>query len=195
LTTVSSADLKAALRATALALRDAISAVDRADASRLIAARAPMLPLPPGAVVAGFMPIRSEIDIRPLMRALAAAGHPLALPVVDHPLRFRLWDGRSESLVPAGQGTIGPPADAPMVDPDVLLVPLAAFDRAGYRIGYGRAHYDVTIAQLAARGRRPLTIGVGFALQEIENVPVEPHDQPVDMILTELRLIKIRETP
>ena len=183
------AGAKAAMRSAALARRDAIDPSSRASAAAAIAARAGELALPAGAIVGGFMPIRSEVDVRPLLASLARLGHPLALPIVDRPLRFRRWDGNEASLGPAGQGTLGPPPGAEELLPEVLLVPLAAFDRRGYRIGYGRAHYDGTIAHLDALGRRPLTIGVGYAAQQVPEVPVEPHDQPVDRILTERALV------
>ncbi len=139
----------------------------------------------PGAV-SGFWPIRDEIDVRPLLAALETRGWVVALPAVmgsDEPLAFRVWS-RGGALVEAAFGLMEPAVEAACVDPDVALVPLLAFDRRGYRIGYGKGHYDRTLRLL--RGRRAvLAVGVAFAAQEVVQVPVEPHDQPLDAVLTE----------
>ncbi len=144
------------------------------------------LPLPPQSLVAGFMAIRSEIDPLALMQALRRLGHGLALPVVladRETMIFRAWDGASP-LQKSSFGLSIPPSDAPHVEPDVLLVPLAAFDRRGYRIGYGKGHYDRAIARLEAN-RLVIKIGVAFSVQEIAEVPAEPHDRRLDFMLTE----------
>ncbi|WP_075215253.1 5-formyltetrahydrofolate cyclo-ligase [Mongoliimonas terrestris] len=181
---------KAALRAESLARRDALTPAAREAGSRAIADRIAALDLAPGTAVSAFLPIRSEVDLRPLIEALHAAGHPVGLPIMRKPdLVFRRWLPDVD-LVPLGFGTYGPPPEAPEVVPDVMLVPLSVFDRAGGRIGYGKAFYDITIARLRAEGRDPRLIGVGFSVQEAEAVPMEAHDVPLHLVLTEREIIR-----
>lgn len=187
------ANLKDDFRRGALAQRDALTAEARADAAAKIAARKLSVELPPGSIVAGYFPIHSEFDPFPLMQALADKGATLALPVIiarDHALIFRAWNP-DESLVRGPFGIFQPSSDADEVDPDIVLVPLAAFDRAGHRIGYGRGYYDRTLQNL--RSLKKITvIGVAFAVQEIETVPRLPHDEQLDCVLTERELIDLR---
>jgi 5-formyltetrahydrofolate cyclo-ligase len=177
---------KAALRRTALARRDALPVEVRARAAEELAALVAGLDLPAGAIVSGFWPIRSEIDPRPAMALLAARGHGLALPVIladGETMIFRRWRA-DDTLVSAGFGLSEPGPEAQEVAPEVMLVPLAAFDRKGDRIGYGKGFYDRAIERLEARGPR-LKIGLAFATQEVDRVPAEPHDRRLDLILTE----------
>ena len=184
---------KATLRATALAARDALSSEHRAAAAQAIAVRGLPIEIMPGAVVAGYSPIRSEIDPTPLMRKLAAQGVQLALPAIiagDQPLKFRAWSP-SDRLRRGRLGILEPAPDAAEIIPDILLVPLAAFDRLGHRIGYGAGHYDRTLAQL--RKLKAITaIGVAFAAQEVEAVPALLHDVALDYVLTETQLLDFR---
>jgi 5-formyltetrahydrofolate cyclo-ligase len=185
--------LKVDLRRQALARRDALSAAERAQAAESIAARVFPIALAPGAIVGGFMPMKSEINPLPLMRELAAAGARLALPVVagrGQPLTMRAW-AFGEPLVAGVWGIREPPPIAPAVAPDLLLVPLLAFDRAGHRIGYGAGYYDMTIAALRAQ-RAVVAIGVAFAAQEIAAVPATPRDVPLDLVLTEHEVVDYR---
>ncbi len=188
-------DTKARIRGEALARRDRLDAAFRAQASRAAAALLLGLPeLARAALVSGFWPIRSEIDPGPVLQALHARGRAVALPVVAHPhLLFRLWHP-GESLERRGFGLSEPPDDAPVVEPDLLLVPLAAFDRSGNRIGYGKGHYDRTLAALAAR-RAIVAVGVAFAVQECETIPAEPHDVPLDILVTEREIIRPASPP
>jgi 5-formyltetrahydrofolate cyclo-ligase len=185
--------MKAELRAQALAKRDALAAEMRAQAAEQIAARVFPIAVRPGMIVSGFMPMKSEINPLPLMRRLAAAGARLALPVVagrGRPLILRAWSF-GEPLARGVWGIQQPGEDAPEVAPDILIVPLLAFDRAGHRIGYGAGYYDMTITAL--RARKPVTaIGIGFAAQEIERVPATPRDAALDLVLTELEVIDCR---
>lgn len=177
---------KTTLRATALAARDALSGEHRAAAARQIAVRGLPVAMPPGLVVAGYSPIRSEIDPTPLMQRLAAQGARLALPAIagrDQPLEFRAWSA-GDRLLRGLLGILEPSPQAAEIVPDIVLVPLAAFDRSGQRIGYGAGHYDRSLAQLRGRGKI-LAIGLGFAVQQIEAVPALPHDAALDYVLTE----------
>jgi len=181
---------KAALRAAALARRDGLDPAFRAAASEEIARRAlPLLPSPGGAL-GGFWPIRSEMDPRPLLHAAAALGHRLALPrVTKDGLVFHAWD--PEAPLRAGRfGLSEPPDDAPVVDPAALIVPLAAFDRRGHRIGYGAGYYDRAIERLTAGARALATIGVAFSAQEVDRVPDAAHDRTLDWIVSETEVIR-----
>ncbi|CAN5356201.1 5-formyltetrahydrofolate cyclo-ligase [soil metagenome] len=187
------AKLKDEFRSGALAQRDAMSVEARAEAATTIAAVSLPVELPRGVIVAGYSPINSELDPFPLMRALAGRGAGLALPVIiarDHALIFRDWQP-DEGLVRGQYGIFQPSSDACDVDPDIVLVPLAAFDRAGHRIGYGRGYYDRTLQDLRAK-KKITVIGVAFAVQEIESVPRLPHDEQLDCVLTERELIDLR---
>jgi len=145
--------------------------------------------VPKGAIVSGFSPINTEFNPIPLMRKLSDAGARLALPKIagrGNPLRMREWKF-GDPLIAGVWGIREPGPNAAEVDPDILLVPFAAFDRAGYRIGYGAGYYDMTLAALRAK-KKIVAIGLGFAAQEVEKVPVEAHDQKLDFILTETGL-------
>ena len=184
---------KSSLRAVALATRDAIPVADRRRAAQAIAMRRFPVPLGAGTIVAGYSPIRSECDPVPLMRSLAAKGAELALPVVhakDKELSFSEWRQGSQ-LVAGPYGILQPRSEALPLEPDVILVPLAAFDRRCRRIGYGAGYYDRTLADLRKR-RVVIAVGIAFAAQEVEAVPVDEHDQRLDLVLTERETIDFR---
>mgnify|MGYP006270893741 CR=1 FL=1 len=138
-------------------------------------------------VVAGYWPTRDEIDPRLLMRDLDLQGDATALPVVTDaaaPLSFRLWAPDE----PTADGAFSIPVpleDAPWVEPDILLVPLLAFDRRGYRLGYGGGYYDRTLADARAKGRDIAAIGLALAAQQVDHVPHDDHDQRLDRLVTE----------
>jgi 5-formyltetrahydrofolate cyclo-ligase len=184
---------KSDLRRDALARRDALPAAERAAAAETVAARGLPLAVKPGAMVSGFMPMKTEINPLPLLRRLADAGAKLALPVVagrGKPLILRAW-AFGEPLDSGVWGIREPKPEAPEVEPDILIVPLAAFDRTGHRIGYGAGYYDMTITRL--RGRKPvIAIGLAFATQEIPAVPATPRDARLDLVLTEREIIDCR---
>lgn len=184
---------KQVLRTAALARRDALDDLAREAAAQRFAAFADIFDVTPDTVVAGYMPMRNEADPLPLMRALAARGAQLALPAVvarDAPLIFRAWrDG--DALIAGPFGTRHPVETVPQSVPDLVLVPLAAFDRRGHRIGYGGGYYDRTLAGL--RAQKPLVAaGVAFAVQEVETVPASHHDAVLDVVLTDLECIDLR---
>ena len=184
---------KTELRASAQARREALPAEERKRAADVIAARAFPLAIAPGVIVSGFMPLKSEINPLPLMQRLAEAGARLALPAIagrGKPLIMRAW----QFGAPLDRGQWGirePKADAPEVEPDILLVPLLAFDRAGFRIGYGAGYYDMTIRRL--RGLKAVTaVGIAFAAQEVPEVPKTERDARLDLVLTERETIDLR---
>src|SRR5258707_2754604 len=186
---------KATLRATALAARDALSSGQRAAAAQAVALRGVPFEIVPGTVVAGYQPIRSEIDPVPLMRKLAVQGARLALPAImagDQPLKSRAWSPGAR-LQRGRLGILEPSLDAQEAIPDILLVPLAAFDRSGHRIGYGAGHYDRTLEQLR-KMKAIAAVGVAFAVQEVEAVPALLHDAALDYVLTETQLLDFRSS-
>jgi len=188
-----SPDLKTDLRRTAMARRDALPPAERMATALAVAERGLPVDIPPGTVVSGFSPLKSEISPLPLLRRLADAGAGLALPVVagrGQALIMRAWSFGAP-LVSGIWGIREPPADAPELFPDILIVPLLAFDRRGHRIGYGAGYYDMTIARL--RAMKPVTaIGIAFAAQEIAAVPATPRDARLDLVLTERETIDFR---
>lgn len=177
---------KGQLRGAALARRDGLDPAWRAEVAERLAEHAEAIDPAPGAAVSGFWPIRSEMDVRPLLAALARRGARLCLPtIVDRStIVFREYRPGAP-LVAMGFGTQGPDETAPVINPDIMLVPLAAFDARGHRIGYGAGYYDRAIARLRAKGRTPRLIGVAFDCQAVERVPDEAHDVALPEILTE----------
>lgn len=143
-------------------------------------------PFAKGAAVAGFYPMPPEIDVVPTLSQFAGDGHPVGLPVVvarKQPLIFRSWIPGA----PLASGAFGipfPPESNAEIVPSILLVPLLAFDRRGHRLGYGGGYYDRTLAALRAKGP-VMAIGVGYAFQEIDEVPADAVDQRVDAIATD----------
>jgi 5-formyltetrahydrofolate cyclo-ligase len=179
---------KAELRIAAEAQRALAHGVDPAAGEALAAAFPAGLIPEAGKVASAYWPYRSEIDPRPLMAKLAARGVRVALPATPEkgshdPLSFRIWsDG--DVLSPGHFPVHEPSAGAETVEPDLVLVPLLAFDRRGHRLGYGAGHYDRTLKRL--RALKPVTVlGLAFAGQEVDALPDDPHDQKLDGIVTD----------
>ena len=187
------AEIKASLRANAMARRNAIAADFRDDAA-VLAAEVFMAKIAPrqGLTISAYWPIGSEIDTRPLLVRLMDLGCAVALPETqgDEPLIMRLWE-KDAPLYPSGFGTLAPIETAPVVEPDLVVLPLLGFDRQGNRLGYGKGHYDRTIA---AMSRKPTLIGLAFAGQEIDQIPHGAHDIPLDGVVTEAGL-RVFERP
>lgn len=186
MSTASKAVSKADLRAAALAKRDALSDEVRVAAAETVAKRGLPIAITTGMVVSGYSPIRSEFDPMPLLRRLAGQGAQLALPAVmsrGKSLAFRAWSP-DDKLLLGPLGILEPSPAAAELVPDVMLVPLAAFDRAGHRIGYGAGHYDFTFAHLR-KSKAVAGIGVAFSAQEIKAIPALSHDVALDYVLTE----------
>lgn len=178
---------KNTLRLEALAKRDHMPEAERALISqKLVGQLHQLIAHMTGNIVAGFWPIKSEIDPRPLMNAFKKSGYELALPAIidKKTIIFRRFD-EQKALVDMGFGTRGPSPNAAIVTPETLLVPLSAFDNEGNRIGYGKGYYDRAIATMIENGHKPLLIGLGFNCQEVPSIPAEPHDQKLAMMLTE----------
>jgi 5-formyltetrahydrofolate cyclo-ligase len=178
------------LRREAFAKRDSLAREWRERASAAIAERVLDLPdLMHVQPIGSYWPIRSEVDTRPILEGLLARGQVVALSQILHPhLSWREWHP-DDPMIHGGFGVQEPGPDAPQVFPRALLMPLAAFDRNGNRLGYGKGHFDRTIAELSAQ-HPVLTIGLAFSVQEIDAVPAEEHDQPLDVIVTETGLIR-----
>jgi 5-formyltetrahydrofolate cyclo-ligase len=184
---------KKEMRTSALARRDALSAAVRSTAAEAIAARGLPVAATPGMIVSGFMPMKTEIDPIPLMRQFAQAGAQLALPCIasrGQPLIMRAWTF-GDAMVSSQWGILQPLPDAIEVAPDIVIVPLVAFDRAGHRIGYGAGYYDITLRALRAN-KKVIAIGIAFAAQEISQVPATERDERLDLVLTERETIDFR---
>ena len=185
---------KAEARAQARLVRAAASkaAPDAGERvrDRFMAELLPIVGVTNGAFVSAYVPVRDELDPRPLLHALVERGMVAAMPCVvgeGQPLLFRQWN-TGAALVPRTFGLSEPADNAPVVEPDLLLVPLLAFDRSGHRLGYGRGYYDRTLAAL--RAQRPIAaVGLAFAAQEVLSLPAGIHDQRLDWIVTETGLI------
>lgn len=179
-------ELKAEARRAALARREGCDpALGTRLAEQVLAGFAP----PADAIVAGFWPMGREIDIRPLLLALAERGHPTALPVTPKrglPLSFRRWRPGE----PLGRGPMGTrqPEAGETLRPDWLLVPLLAFDRAGRRLGYGGGYYDRTLPTLPGA----VALGCAYAAQELPEVPAGPEDWRLDAVVTEAGVIRFK---
>ena len=180
-------ELKAAKRAMRAAALERRAALDPALGRVLGARLLEELPPPPGAVVSGFWPMGPEIDIRPVLAELHERGHRVVLPETPprgNPLTFRLWLP-GMAMVQERFGTLRPTGDT--LAPDWLLVPLLAFDRAGRRLGYGGGYYDRTLAALPGA----VAVGVGWAAQEVPEVPADALDARLHAIATEREVIRI----
>ena len=180
-------NLKKQLRLEALARRDGLDPVWRIEASLDMAEMARRnIEAGQADIVSGFWPIRSEVDTRPTLFALRENGARLCLPaILDRATIVFRELVRGAAMIDMGFGTSGPAPEAAVLDPTIMLVPLAAFDARGHRIGYGAGHYDRAIARLHDKGAAVRLIGVAFDCQEVAQVPDEPHDVILPEILTE----------
>ncbi|OFX11964.1 MAG: 5-formyltetrahydrofolate cyclo-ligase [Alphaproteobacteria bacterium RIFOXYD12_FULL_60_8] len=181
---------KAALRQQFLAVRKRLFEEVGHKASVALARHALSVIKPEG-VVAGYWPLVGEVDPRPLTEKLAARGQTLALPVVvgpTDPLIFRHWIPDT-ALEEGAHNTWHPPASAKSIRPDVVLVPLLAFDRRGVRLGFGGGYYDRTLESLR-RSAEVQAIGLAFAGQEVDTLPKDRHDQLLDIIVTETGVVE-----
>jgi 5-formyltetrahydrofolate cyclo-ligase len=188
--TILATSRKTVLRNEALARRGAVDPSVRASFPARLAEQGLALARRVSAkVVSAFLPIRDEPDTLPLLAALSAHGIRTALPVTPArgPLVFRRWRP-GDATRPGPMGLREPLADAEAVDPELLFVPLACFDRRGHRIGFGAGHYDRSLAALRAV-QRVTAVGVAFSACQIDEIPDEPHDQRLDFVLTERELI------
>lgn len=182
--------IKAEVRQDVLARRDALSALERERFSQQIKQHFSELDIEPSAVISAFLPIRSEVDLNSLIEELWTVNHKVCLPFMldRETIEFRQYGSQTE-LIDNGFGTIAPQDGSDVMDPDIMLVPLSAFDQSGGRIGYGAGFYDRAIARILDGGKTPLLIGVAFSCQEVDQVPCEDHDIPLDMVLTENGLL------
>jgi 5-formyltetrahydrofolate cyclo-ligase len=183
---------KQAMRDVALARRVALHAATPDAAERMARNFVDLIPMAPGAVVSAFVAIGEETDPAPLIGLLRAKGHPIALPRVvkkGEKLAFHLYEAGAQ-LIPGVFGLFQPGKDWPEAVPDVLVIPLLAFDARGMRLGYGGGFYDRTLADLRA-SRNVLAVGFAFAGQEVEDVPHRDTDEPLDWVVTEAGALRI----
>lgn len=142
---------------------------------------------------AGYIVMRSELDVRPVFEQMARFDKDTSLPCIrgEKHLLFRQWR-LGDPLLRSALGTEEPSTTAPSVIPALVLVPLLAFDGDGYRLGYGAGYYDRTIAAMREFSTPPLFIGVAYANQEIDQVPTDTHDMALDGVITELGVSMFR---
>lgn len=180
-------DQKKILRGERLTARDALSESERNNYSLAICQAAfELLKDKSQKIISLFLPIRSEVNLQPLLVSLSHNGFRVCLPVVQdrETIIFREYIAGAE-LVDAGFGTLAPDDSMTVLDPDIMLMPLSAFDRFGGRIGYGGGYYDRVIAKLHKKQQFPELIGIAFDCQEVPSVPAESHDVPLSAVLTE----------
>lgn len=196
---------KTVLRQEMKAVRQEIHAQDDMMAVRRMTSSILMLPEVAGEVqrgikarrgephiVAGFYAIQTEIDCLFILKALNAIQCRCALPIMvdkNAPLAFREWD-LAEELTKASFGTMEPGLDCPEVMPDIILVPMLAFDETGHRLGYGGGYYDRTLEYYRNKGHDFTAIGIAFEGQKRDRVPVAEYDQPLDIIVTEQKVYR-----
>ncbi|MEE8393135.1 MAG: 5-formyltetrahydrofolate cyclo-ligase [Rhodospirillales bacterium] len=194
---MSSNEEKALLRRQARALRDGAERAEGAGrrlAENFLSAIEEMkIPPPgaiPGAIIAGYWPVGGEMDTRPLMSRLHGDGYICVLPVVKNtgaPLAFRRWRP-GDVLEPGVHGIPVPGAKSPELTPQVVLTPLLAYDEDGYRLGQGGGYYDRTLQSLRAAAAI-LAVGIAYDGQQVPPLPREPHDEPLDWLVTDKRVL------
>ncbi len=189
--TADSLVFRAALRREKLAARMALGEEAHTALSARIEAHlaALLMPLPPQAM-AFCAPVRGEFDVRPLASLLIERGWRAAMPIVeapDAPMSFRRWTPSTAMNV--DRHGIPIPANGPNIVPDIVLLPLLAFDTQGFRLGYGGGYFDRTLAALVPR---PLAIGVGFELARVADIRPQPHDMPLDAVVTEAGILRFK---
>lgn len=193
---LASSNIKKQLRAEALARRDALDPVFRAEVALQLGYANNLLEIEQGTIVSGFWPMRSELDLRPLMFRLIDGGMRVCLPAIldKTTIVFRELK-RGTPLVDMGFGTRGPGEDAAIIEPSVMLIPLAAFDARGHRIGYGAGYYDRAIARLHGNGLSPRLVAAGFDCQQVPRVPEASHDVQLHQLLSDTGLRTFPLTP
>jgi len=178
-------EAKAALRIRARAARASLDHSERADAAVAVARHFfDGVALQQADIVAAYWRIRDELDCQPILVKLMDSNQTVVLPVVvgpEEPLDLRVWE-QGASLYESGFGTLAPSELAPKAEPDVVIMPLLGFDSRGTRLGYGGGYYDRTLATMK---KPPRLIGLAFAAQELERIPREAHDVPLDAVITE----------
>ena len=187
-------EFKADLRKTSLQRRDKLAPEARQAAAEAAAAQPFPIDVKPGVVVSGYSPLASEINPVPLMRKLVDAGAKLALPVVvgkGKPLIMRSHSF-GQKLDKGVWGIREPMVDADEVFPDIMIVPLAAFDRKGHRIGYGAGYYDLTIHRARELNSQVVAVGLAYHAQHVAVVPITPRDARLDFVMTEREVIDCR---
>jgi len=183
------AELRKMLRQRRAAHHESLGVGGRRDAAIAMAQHAvTQIAFRKSGCIAGYFPIRSEINPMALMSMLSERGHALALPVVVEPglpLVFRRYQPGG-IILPGAFGVLAPAPENPAVIPDALLVPMIGFDRRGHRLGQGAGYYDRSLAA----HRPPCVIGIAFAIQEVDEVPADERDQSMDAIVTEAGIIR-----
>jgi 5-formyltetrahydrofolate cyclo-ligase len=183
---------KNTIRIQYLALRKRIDQQKAAEAAHAVAESLLKIIPATATIVAGYRCVHGELDISVAMEKLGARGHTLCLPAIeaaDKPLHFRRW--RIGEVMEKGRyGVEVPPSGAPVFKPNIVLVPLVAFDKNGHRLGYGAGYYDRTIQGLRELEKSVEVIGVAYSIQQVEHLPFDPHDAKLDIVVTEKNTIR-----
>lgn len=182
---------KAILRKNMMAKRDEWPLSSQSYAASIISQKILAMDIPQRCPISLYWPIGSELDCRSLCQALFDRHHPIGLPVIvakDQPLSFRTWQP-NQKMIPSSMNILIPPADNPTIQPDWLFVPMLAFNRQLYRLGYGGGFYDRTLAALRQK-KSIRAIGLAYSIQEIADLPYDLHDARLDMIVTENEMIE-----
>lgn len=186
-------DSKRALREKIIVERKRISPDHASQASKAIAEFLLSI-IPNGLNVAGYYPTNGEIDIKESLNKLSAKGNTVSLPTISDTgkiLKFRIYSPHFP-LIEGKYGIFCPPPQAPEITPDIVIVPMVGFDKEGHRLGYGGGYYDATLAYLRSRNEKLLAIGVAYAAQSIEKIPIHNGDQKINMLVTEKEIVKFR---
>lgn len=182
------ADQKTSLRKWCYQQRVRITDDNAEAAAQAVAAKViSEVDLTAGAIVSAYWPLPGELDPRPSFFALGKRGASLALPrtvAEDQPLAFHTWQ-QQDRLIEGRFKVMEPASDTAKVKPEIVLVPLLAFDRQCHRLGHGKGYYDRTLEDLRSQNSELLAIGVAFAAQEVESVPTDAYDQILDLVITE----------
>ncbi len=183
---------KVDIRREMTAKRSAFSAEDAAQACGYLCEKLAAVSLPESSIIAAYSAVRGEVDLNQYVDACRVRNNPVCLPIVTESeliMHFKEW----LPFVPLEKGAFGvlEPLGGELVVPNVILVPLVAFDRRGFRLGYGKGYYDATIASLKQNNPALLTIGIAYSFQEVDTLPDEPHDERLDMVVTEQEVIQI----
>ncbi|MBL0848942.1 MAG: 5-formyltetrahydrofolate cyclo-ligase [Candidatus Liberibacter ctenarytainae] len=183
------------LRKKKIVLRNLLSPEYRLMKSTSLAIRGEKdIPFKMGMKIATFYPILSEVNVNLLVERIKKNGYVFCLPViVNGKMVFRQYN-HQEILVKAQFGTLSPPPSSPEIDPDLILMPLIAFDSNGNRIGYGKGHYDRAIADARLKRKDPYLVGIAFDIQETSNIKVEPTDIRLHAVLTENRFNQFNQS-
>lgn len=149
--------------------------------------------IPQNAKVSAYCAMRGEVDVNNLIKQLQIRGNQVALPIITAEKILKFLDCSDDTPLVAGKfETLCPQPHLPEIEPDVVIVPMVSFDNAGNRLGYGGGYYDTTLAYLRSKNKKLLVIGVAYAMQRVEKLPIHDGDEKMDMVVTEDGIVILR---